>query len=221
MTAVADPALKRKTRKIYETLHQLHPDAICELNYTNSLQLMVATILSAQCTDVRVNIVTKELFRRCKTVTDYDQISQTDLEEIVRSTGFFRQKAKSIKGAARRILELHKGRVPKTIEELVELPGVGRKTANVILGNSFGIPGLPVDTHVGRIVRRLGLTDAEDPVKVEYAICALLPPEDWTMFSHVVIFHGRRVCKARKPRCSECPVTKVCQYFQDERDAHA
>ena len=205
--------LKEKTSKIYSALAKQHPDATCELNYTNPLELLVATILSAQCTDVRVNIVTKELFKKCRTLDDYLQIPSARLEKIIQSTGFFRQKAKSIKGATKLIANEFGGKIPERMEDLVRLPGVGRKTANVVLGNAFGLPGLPVDTHVKRLTNRLGITTESDPVKIELDLNELLPPTKWCMFSHLLIFHGRRVCIARKPRCEECSVRKFCDYF--------
>lgn len=210
--------LKKKARTIDRRLAKLYPDAHCELNYKNPLELMTATILSAQCTDKRVNVVTKELFSRCKKPEDYLKLSLTALEKIIHSAGFYRQKAKSIRGSMERIIKKHGGKVPQSMEELRELPGVGRKTANVILGNAFNIPGLPVDTHVTRLSNRLGLTVHSDPVKIETDLCELLPPKRWTMFSHLLIFHGRKVCGARKPLCEECMLTKVCDYYGEHHD---
>lgn len=206
-----------KTALVHKRLTEKHPDAAIELNFSNALELMVATILSAQCTDVRVNEVTKTLFKRYKRPEDYLKGKPEELEEIIRSTGFFRQKAKSIRGAMEKLLAEHKGKVPKTMEELVKLPGVGRKTANVILGNAFDLPGLPVDTHVIRLTNRIGLTKEKDPVKIEADICAQLPPSEWCQFSHNLIIHGRRICKARKPECEQCPLTDVCLYYRDVR----
>jgi len=171
----------------------------------------VATILSAQCTDVRVNLVTKELFKRYKTAKDFAEADAKELEQAIRSTGFFRSKAKSIQGAARLLVEKHGGRVPETMEELLELPGVARKTANVVLGTWFKKAfGVVVDTHVHRIARRLQLTREDEPKKIEQDLMKLLPPEEWINFSHRVIWHGRRLCTARKPKCGECPLAEVC-----------
>lgn len=205
--------LQRKTKVIFSRLRKHHSDATIELNFSNPLELTVATILSAQCTDTKVNEVTATLFKRLRKAADYIAIRQEDLEGLIKQTGFFRQKAKSIKRAMEMIAAKHRGKVPQTMEELVELPGVGRKTANVILGNAFGIPGLPVDTHVMRVSKRLGLTESEDPVKIEAELCAMLPPKDWTLFSHTLISHGRRICKARRPLCEQCPVRELCDFW--------
>ena len=188
-----------------EHLPRIYPDAHCELDFSNPLELLVATILSAQCTDVRVNMVTKDLFRRCKTAADYADIPQEELEEIIRSTGFYRNKAKSLRGMGAALLERHSGKVPSTMEELSAIPGAGRKTANVVLGNAFGIDeGVVVDTHVGRLSLRLGLTTNSDPVKVEQDLMKLFPRDQWTLLSHWLIWHGRRRCKARNPDCDGC-----------------
>jgi len=192
-------------------LPRIYPDAHCELDFANPLELLVATILSAQCTDVRVNIVTKTLFKRCRTAADYAAIPQEELEEIVRSTGFYRNKAKSIRGMGAALVERHGGEVPRTIGELSALPGAGRKTANVVLGNAFGInEGVVVDTHVGRLSLRLGLTTESDPVKVEQDLMKLFPREQWTLLSHWLIWHGRRRCKARNPDCEACELRSLC-----------
>ena len=192
-------------------LPRIYPDAHCELDFANPLELLVATILSAQCTDVRVNIVTKMLFKRCRTAADYAAIPQEELEEIVRSTGFYRNKAKSIRGMGAALVERHGGEVPRTIGELSALPGAGRKTANVVLGNAFGInEGVVVDTHVGRLSLRLGLTTESDPVKVEQDLMKLFPQELWTLLSHWLIWHGRRRCKARNPDCEACELRLLC-----------
>lgn len=206
--------LKTKARMIYRRLKKAHPDARIELNYSNPLELLVATILSAQCTDVRVNIVTEDLFKKYKQAKDYFSVAASELENDIRSTGFFRNKAKSIQGAAKAIVERHKGSAPKTMEELVELPGVGRKTANVILGNAFDTPGVVVDTHVSRISQRLGLTANTDPVKIEFDLMKLFPQKEWTLLSHTLIFHGRRICKSRKPQCGQCPVSELCDFYK-------
>ena len=194
-----------------EHLPRIYPDAHCELDFSNPLELLVATILSAQCTDVRVNIVTKILFRRCKTAADYADIPQEELEEIIRSTGFYRNKAKSLRGMGAALLERHSGKVPSTMEELSAIPGAGRKTANVVLGNAFGIDeGVVVDTHVGRLSLRLGLTTNSDPVKVEQDLMKLFPRDQWTLLSHWLIWHGRRRCKARNPDCAGCELRSLC-----------
>jgi endonuclease-3 len=210
MPTPPDAALKQRARRINRGLAKLYPDAECALHHNSALQLLVATILSAQCTDVRVNLVTPALFARYRTARDFAQADTTELETAIQSTGFFRAKARSIKAACRTIVEQHGGNVPGTMEELTQLPGVGRKTANVILGEVFDVPGITVDTHVRRLSRRLGLTRHEDPVKIERDLMELLPPKDWTMFSHRMIFHGRRVCFARKPNCAGCLLNKDC-----------
>jgi endonuclease-3 len=203
-------SLRARVRRIVERLAVLYPDAHCELDFANPLQLLVATILSAQCTDVRVNQVTPKLFARFPNAGALAAADPSELEQIIRSTGFFRAKARNIRLCCRQLVELHEGSVPCTMEELVALNGVGRKTANVILGNAFRVPGLPVDTHVIRLSKRLGLSDQTDLVKIERDLTALVPPEDWTMLGHRLIFHGRRVCHARNPRCDECGVAMDC-----------
>jgi endonuclease-3 len=203
-------ALVRRARKINRLLAELYPDAHCELDFTNPLELIVAVILSAQCTDVRVNQVTPALFARYKTAEDYASAERIELEELIRPTGFYRNKATSILGLGRELCDRFGGEVPGRLEDLVTLPGVGRKTANVVLGNAFGVPGLTVDTHFGRLARRFGWTQLEDPVKVEHAIGELFPKSDWTMLSHRLIFHGRRICHARRPACGACPVAPLC-----------
>ena len=204
-------ALKAHALLILDRLKKEYPDAHCELDFDTPLQLLIATILSAQCTDKRVNMVTPELF---KTFPDAESLSIADserLEEMIKSTGFFRNKTKSLLGMSGAVVERHGGQVPSTMEELVKLPGVGRKTANVVLGNAFNInEGVVVDTHVGRLSIRLGLTDETDPVKVEQVLMSLIPREDWTLISHLLIFHGRRVCIARVPRCESCVLADVC-----------
>ena len=204
-------ALADRAAFVYDLLAEEYPDAHCELDYQNAYQLAVATILSAQTTDVRVNMVTPTLFDRYPAASDLAAAPQEDVEEIVRSTGFFRNKAKNIIGFARAVMERHEGEVPRTLDQLAALPGVGRKTANVILGNAFGVEeGVVVDTHVKRLSARLGFTRHEDPVKVERDLVDLFPRERWTMLSHLLIWHGRRVCEARKPRCEECAVSRLC-----------
>ena len=206
-------ALVRRARRIGRELATLHPDAHCELDFTTPLELAVATILSAQCTDKRVNEVTPALFRRYPAAADYAGADREEREALVRQTGFFRNKTSSLIGLGAALVEKHGGEVPGRLEDLVQLPGIGRKTANVVLGNAFGVPGLTVDTHFGRLVRRFGWTELDDPVKVEAVVAALLPKADWTMFSHRVIFHGRRVCHSRKPACGACGVAALCPSY--------
>lgn len=206
-------ATKRDSAQVLETLailEEIYPEAHCALSYRNPWELLVATILSAQCTDVRVNQVTRTLFQKFPDMNAFAEAPLLELEEAVRSTGFFRNKAKGIQGSAKVLLEEHGGVVPSSLEELVALPGVGRKTANVVLGNAFDIPAMVVDTHVGRVSRRLGWTTATTPEAVEQDLRALLPPEKWNMTSHILIFHGRRFCKAPTPLCSACPLLPGC-----------
>ena len=200
----------RRARTINRELGAIYPDAHCELDFTNPLELAVATILSAQCTDQRVNMVTPTLFAKYPTALDYSQADPNEVEEIIKSTGFFRNKTKSIVGLGQALVERHDGEVPRKLDDLVKLPGIGRKTANVILGNAFGIPGLTVDTHFGRLVRRLDWTRETDPVKVEFAVMDLIPKKDWTILSHRLIWHGRRCCYARKPDCGNCGIARWC-----------
>jgi endonuclease-3 len=203
-------SLRARARRIADGLAALYPDAHCELNYCGPLQLLVATILSAQCTDARVNQVTPALFARFPDAAAFAGADSEELEDLIRPTGFFRAKARNIQTCCRQLLERHGGKVPSTMEELVEFNGVGRKTANVILGNAFNVPGLPVDTHVTRVSRRLGLTSETDPVKIERDLTGLFPASEWTMLGHRLIFHGRRVCHARTPRCEGCGLAKDC-----------
>jgi endonuclease-3 len=191
-------------------LARLYPDPKCALVFANPLELLVATILSAQCTDARVNLVTPALFRRYRSAKDYATAPLADIEALVRSTGFYRNKAKNIQACCRILVEAHGGEVPGTLEELAALPGVGRKTANVVLGDAFGVPGITVDTHVGRLSRRLGLTTHTDPVKAEFALMKLVPQPEWTRFSHRLILHGRQVCHARSPKCESCALVPLC-----------
>jgi endonuclease III len=200
-----------RTAKIIAGLKRTYPDAHCELNFRNPLELLVATILSAQCTDKRVNIVTTDLFAKYRTAADYADAPPADIEQAVKTTGFFRNKAKNIQSCCRRLVERHGGEVPRTMEELHALDGVGRKTANVVLGNAFGINvGVVVDTHVGRLAKRLGLTRHDDPVKVEQDLMKLVPQPEWTLFSHWLVWHGRRRCSARKPDCAHCEIAALC-----------
>ena len=210
-----EPALGRARRvgRMLRTLAATDPDAHCELDFRTPLELAVATVLSAQSTDKLVNSVTPALFARYPTALDYAKADRAELEEMIHSTGFFRNKASSLIGLGAAVVERHGGELPGTLEELVKLPGIGRKTANVILGNAFDVPGITVDTHFGRLVRRWGWTAEEDPVKVEHAVGALVPKRDWTIVSHEVIFHGRRVCHARKPACGVCVLAKDCPSY--------
>ena len=208
MTRKPQGSLPDRTRQIVSKLKKAYPSAHCELNHSNPLELLMATILSAQCTDERVNKVTPALFARCRTAQDFAEIPTSELEGLIRTTGFFRSKAKSIRGCAASLVKDHGGEVPKTMEDLHQLPGVGRKTANVVLGNAFNLAeGIVVDTHVGRLSRRMGLTRQHDPVKVEQALVKIVPRQDWTLFSHLLIWHGRRRCSARKPDCTHCEIS--------------
>ena len=212
------PPEPARVRAILKALDRLYPDARCSLDFNDPLQLLVATILSAQCTDERVNQVTPALFQRYPRAIDYAQADAGELMEMIRSTGFFRNKAKSIQGMARALVENHGGKVPGELEALVKLPGVGRKTANVVLGSAFGVPGITVDTHVGRVCIRLGLTAQTDPVKAEFTLMEVIPQPRWTKFSHQVIWHGRRVCHARKPECPRCLLLPHCPFGQAQTE---
>lgn len=205
--------LVRRARRMNRTLAAAFPDAHCELDFHTPLELAVATILSAQCTDKRVNEVTPALFARYRDALAYAQADRAELEELIRTTGFYRNKATSLIGLGRGLVERYDGQIPGTLEELVTLPGIGRKTANVVLGNAFGVPGITVDTHFGRLVRRWGWTDEDDPVKVEHLVGALIERKEWTMLSHRVIFHGRRVCHARTPACGACVLAPDCPSY--------
>ena len=206
-------ALTRRARKMYRLLHERYPYAHCELDFTTPLELLVATVLSAQTTDARVNLVTPTLFARYPAAADYAAADRAEMETIIASTGFFRAKTNSLVSLGAALVERFGGEVPRRLADLVTLPGVGRKTANVVLGNAFGTPGVTVDTHVGRLVRRFGWTAEEDPVKVEHAVGALIQKRDWTMLSHVLIFHGRRTCHARRPACGACPLARMCPSY--------
>jgi endonuclease-3 len=202
---------KKRAKKIIALLKKAYPEAKCSLDHKNPLQLIVSTILSAQCTDKRVNLVTPDLFVRFKTAKDYAEAGLPELEKYVRTTGFYRNKAKSLKGLGQALLEKHGGQVPKTMEELVHLPGVGRKTANVVLGTGYGIAsGVVVDTHVSRIAARLGLSPASNPEKMEKHLMEVIPKKDWILFPHQIIHHGRAVCKAQRPNCPGCVLNRVC-----------
>ena len=205
------PDRQARTFKIIASLAGAYPTAHCELNFSNPLELLVATILSAQCTDKRVNIVTAELFKKFRRASDYAEAPLSEIQWFIRTTGFFRNKAKNIQACCRKLVELHGGEVPRTMEDLIHLDGVGRKTANVVLGNVFNINvGVVVDTHVGRLSLRLGLTKEANPEKVEQDLMKLVPREQWTLFSHWLIWHGRRRCSARKPDCAACEIRALC-----------
>ena len=204
---------KERVLKFFPILRKTYPEAKVSLDYINPLELMIATILAAQCTDLRVNIVTKTLFKKYRKVEDWIKVPQEELEQDIRSTGFYRNKAANIQKACKTIIEKFHGQVPQTMEELLTLGGVGRKTANVILGNCFGVQGIICDTHMIRLARRLGLSQNEDPTKLEFDLMEIVPKEKfggWTLFSHCIVFHGRAVCKARKPDCPNCPIAQYC-----------
>lgn len=214
MPALSTPttrtALVRRARRVGRILAQTYPDAHCELDFTTPYQLLVATILSAQCTDARVNMVTPSVFAAYPAPADLAGADRAELEQMIASTGFFRAKAASLQGMAARVVDAYGGEIPDRLEDLVTLPGVGRKTANVVLGNAFDVPGITVDTHFGRLSRRFGWTEQEDPDKVEAEVGSLFPRSEWTLLSHRLIWHGRRVCFARKPACGACPVAALC-----------
>ncbi len=211
--AVSRLALTRRARRMHRLLAERHPDARCELEHDTPLQLLVATILSAQCTDARVNQVTPALFARYPGAAAYAAADLAELEEEIRPTGFFRAKAATLVKLGAALQAEHDGAVPNRMQELVRLPGVGRKTANLVLGEAFGVPGIVVDTHVGRLARRFGWTTSQDPVVIEQDIGALFPRRDWTMLSHRMIFHGRRICHARRPACGDCPLARLCPAY--------
>ncbi len=214
--AKAEPsrtALVRRARRINRELADLYPDAHCELDFTTPLELLVATILSAQTTDKRVNMVTPVLFARYRTAADYAGADREEVEKIIVTTGFFRAKTTSVIGLGQALCERYGGEVPRKLKDLVTLPGVGRKTANVVLGNAFGIPGITVDTHFGRLARRFGWSTSDDPIKVEQEVGALFPRSDWTMLSHHLIWHGRRVCHSRRPACGACGIAALCPSY--------
>jgi endonuclease-3 len=206
---------KKRTSEIIKRLKKAYPNAHCALNHSNAFELLIATILSAQCTDERVNIVTADLFRKYRGPADYLKVDQAELEKDIHSTGFFRNKSKSIQGACRRIIDEFGGKVPQTMEEILTLPGVARKTGNVVLGNAFGIAsGVVVDTHVARLSQRLGLTTNESAEKIEKDLLDLVPKRHWIMFPHWLITHGRMICNARKPKCRECVLANMCPSFK-------
>ncbi len=206
-----EPGSPEQVHAIIAELHSLYPQATCSLDFSNPLELLIATQLSAQCTDVRVNIVTKQLFQKYKSAEDYATVSQEELEQDIRSTGFYRNKAKNIRATGQRLLTAYNGEVPQSMEELLTLPGVARKTANVVLGYAFGIEvGIVVDTHVGRLSRHLGWTTSDNAVKVEQDLMRIIPREEWLNISHMLIFHGRAICDARKPLCAQCILASLC-----------
>lgn len=204
--------LRKRVKQFIKILSREIPDSRIALKFSNPLELLIATILSAQCTDVKVNQVTADLFKKHRSAKDYAEANLAELEKEIRPTGFYRNKAKSIQRSCQELVKRFGGNVPKTLEELVTLPGVGRKTANVILGNAFGTPGIVVDTHVHRVSRRIGLTKNDDPVKIEFDLMEIVPQEEWTHFSNLLVWHGRRTCVARKPLCGICPIRKWCDY---------
>jgi endonuclease-3 len=205
------PGSPEQIRAITAELRRLYPDAICSLDFSNPLELLIATQLSAQCTDERVNLVTRDLFQKYRSAEDYAKVSQEELEQDIRSTGFYRNKAKNIRAACQLLITNYDGKVPGTMADLLKLPGVARKTANVVLGNAFGIiEGFVVDTHIGRLARRFGWTKNEDPAKVEQDLMRLIPRHDWLDLSHLLIYHGRAICQARKPLCQQCTLSKLC-----------
>ncbi len=206
-----EPNVKR-VKEIIKILSKAIPDSRIALRFSNPLELLIATILSAQCTDVKVNQVTETLFEKYRSARDYADANPTEFEQDIKPTGFYRNKAKAIQKCCRELLTRFEGDVPRTLEELVTLPGVGRKTANVILGNAFHLPGIVVDTHVHRVSQRIGLTKKDDPVKIEFDLMEVVPKEEWTHFSNLLIWHGRKTCVARKPLCQQCPIRKWCDY---------
>ncbi|PRZ08249.1 DNA-(apurinic or apyrimidinic site) lyase /endonuclease III [Isoptericola sp. CG 20/1183] len=215
-------ALVRRARRIDRVLAATYPEARAELDFTTPLELLIATVLSAQTTDVRVNATTPTLFARYPDAAALAGADPAEMEEILRPLGFYRAKTRAVMGLGRALVERYDGEVPARLQDLVTLPGVGRKTANVVLGNAFGVPGITVDTHFGRLARRLGFTTEEDPVKVEHAVGAIFPKKDWTMLSHHLVWHGRRICHARRPACGACPVARWCpSYGAGETDPAA
>lgn len=203
---------QKKVKEIIKTLSKEIPDSRIALKFSNPFELLIATILSAQCTDVKVNQVTADLFKRYRSAKDYSNLDLKKLEEEIRPTGFYKNKAKAIQKCCKELMARFGGEVPKTLEELVMLPGVGRKTANVILGNAYGIPSIVVDTHVSRVSQRIGLTKNDDPVKIEFDLMEIVPKEEWTHFSNLLIWHGRKTCVAKKPLCDQCPIRRGCDY---------
>jgi endonuclease-3 len=205
-----DRETRKNARAIYRILTKRYPNVTCELDFSNPLELTIATVLSAQCTDKRVNQITPALFKKYKNARAYARAPLTDIEDLIYTAGFFRAKARHIKGLAIKIIEEFDGQVPQTLDELITLPGVGRKTANVVLGHAFNIPGITVDTHFGRLSRRFEWSNSQDPVKVEFEVGELIPQKEWTNLSQRMIWHGRRICHSRKPACGACPLAKIC-----------
>ena len=203
---------RKRVKEIVKILSKAIPDSAIALRFSNPLDLLIATILSAQCTEVKVNQETEDLFKKYRTAENYAKAGLSELEESIRPTGFYRNKAKALQKCCQELVARFGGGVPKTLEELVTLPGVGRKTANVVLGNAFGVPGIVVDTHVHRVSRRIGLTRKDDPVKIEFDLMEVVPKEEWTHFSNLLVWHGRRTCVARKPLCEKCPIRRLCDY---------
>jgi endonuclease-3 len=201
--------------KILDILEKTYPDAKCELNYTTPFELLIATILSAQCTDVRVNIVTDKMFKKYNTAYDFSKLSLQEIENEIKTCGLYKSKAQKIKDTSKTICEIYNGEVPNTLEELIKLPGVGRKTAGVVLSNAFNYPAIAVDTHVFRVSNRIGIVHTQTPEKTEFALMEVIPRDRWSHSHHLLIFHGRRMCKARKPECDVCPLTKECDYYKN------
>ena len=201
--------------KILDKLEETYPDAKCELNYTTPFELLIATILSAQCTDIRVNIVTEKLFKKYNTAKDFNKLSVDEISEEIKSCGLYKSKSQKIKQTSKILCELYNGEVPNTLEELVKLPGVGRKTAGVVLSNAFGQDAIAVDTHVFRVSNRIGIVNTSTPEKTEFALMEAIPKKRWSKSHHLMIFHGRRICKARKPECSNCTIKDMCNYFEN------
>lgn len=210
------PALKKKVKKVSKLLFETYPEATCSLDYQEPLQLLIATILAAQCTDLRVNIVTKDLFKKYKSAEDFARVNPEELEQDIKSTGFYRNKAKNIIGCCQKLIKEHDGKVPNNMEALVALPGVGRKTANVVLSNIYNIPGIIVDTHCIRLSNRIGFTDNEDPAKIENDLMEIVPKKDWSKFSNNLVYHGRAICDAKKPKCEICPISEHCRFFNSK-----
>ena len=207
--------LKSRAKKISEILFKIYPEATCSLDYDKPLELLIATMLAAQCTDERVNIVTRDLFKKYTSVYNYASANPEELEEDIRPTGFYRNKARNIIGCCKKLIKDFGGKVPDNMEDLLSLPGVGRKTANVVLGNIYKIPGIIVDTHCKRLSNRIGLAEEEDPEKIEFDLMEILPMEDWTAFSNSLVYHGRAICNARKPKCVQCPIAQYCDFFNN------
>ncbi|RDY24111.1 endonuclease III [Romboutsia maritimum] len=206
----------KNVNKILDLLEETYPDAKCELNYTTAFELLIATILSAQCTDVRVNKVTAELFKKYNTAEDFSKLSIDEISSYIKSCGLYKSKAQKIKVTSEMLCELYDGEVPNTLEQLIKLPGVGRKTAGVVLSNAFNVPAIAVDTHVFRVSNRIGIVNTSTPEKTEFALMEVIPKNRWSHSHHVLIFHGRRMCKARNPECSNCPIKNYCNYYTNK-----